>query len=49
MDFETLHRLVGVMVALHLENPPAFKWLAPGAVELTPPEADALRIGLQRK
>jgi ABC-type phosphate/phosphonate transport system substrate-binding protein len=49
MDLETLHRLVGVMVALHLENPPAFKWLAPGAVELTPTEADALRIGLQRK
>ncbi|MBI1338919.1 PhnD/SsuA/transferrin family substrate-binding protein [bacterium] len=45
MDRETMLRLVGVLVALHLENRPAFEWMAPGAGELTPTEAGALAVG----
>ncbi len=32
-------RLVGIHVALHLEAPEAFRWIAPGASELQPVEA----------
>lgn len=45
LDQETRLRLVGVLVALHLENRAAFDWLAPGAAELTPTEADAVGAG----
>lgn len=41
-DRDTLYRLAGILVALNLENPVAFSWMAPGAVELTPVEAGAL-------
>lgn len=45
LDRETMLRLVGIMVALHLENRAAFDWMAPGARELGPTEADALLAG----
>jgi ABC-type phosphate/phosphonate transport system substrate-binding protein len=41
-DRDTLYRLAGILLALNLENPAAFAWMAPGAVELTPVEAGAL-------
>jgi ABC-type phosphate/phosphonate transport system substrate-binding protein len=42
IDDETRFRLVGIHVALHLENPAAFGWVAQGARELEPTEATAL-------
>lgn len=48
LDRETLYRLVGVLVALHLENRQAFDWMAPGATELTPVEADAFGLRAAR-
>ncbi|MBT9445663.1 MAG: PhnD/SsuA/transferrin family substrate-binding protein [Hyphomonadaceae bacterium] len=36
---ELRFRLVGIHVALHLEAPEAFRWIAPGASELQPIEA----------
>jgi ABC-type phosphate/phosphonate transport system substrate-binding protein len=42
LDAETRLRLVGILMAMHLENRAAFDWLAPGATELTPTEATAL-------
>jgi ABC-type phosphate/phosphonate transport system substrate-binding protein len=42
IDLETRVRLVGVHIALHLENPEAFAWIAPGAPLLEPTEAGAL-------
>lgn len=42
IDNDTRFRLVGIHVALHLENRPAFEWIAPGAGELEPTEAAAL-------
>jgi ABC-type phosphate/phosphonate transport system substrate-binding protein len=41
------YRLLGVHLALHLENPPAFAWAAawaPQSTEFEPAEADALAI-----
>jgi ABC-type phosphate/phosphonate transport system substrate-binding protein len=41
------YRLLGVHLALHLENPVAFGWAAawaPGATEFEPAEADALAV-----
>jgi ABC-type phosphate/phosphonate transport system substrate-binding protein len=42
IDLETRARLVGVHIALHLENPEAFAWIAPGSPSLDPAEAGAL-------
>jgi ABC-type phosphate/phosphonate transport system substrate-binding protein len=44
IDDDTRFRLVGIHVALHLENPAAFGWVAPGARELEPTEASALDL-----
>lgn len=46
MDRELRFRLIGIHVALHLENPAAFAAIAPGAPELEPTEADALVLGI---
>jgi ABC-type phosphate/phosphonate transport system substrate-binding protein len=45
LEQETRLRLVGILVALHLENRTAFDWMAPGAAELTPTEASAFGAG----
>ncbi len=42
IDLETRVRLVGVHIALHIENPEAFAWIAPGAPAIEPTEAGAL-------
>jgi ABC-type phosphate/phosphonate transport system substrate-binding protein len=42
IDDNTRFRLVGIHVAMHLENPAAFGWAAGGARELEPTEASAL-------
>lgn len=44
IDDDTRFRLVGIHVALHLENPAAFGWVAQGARELEPTEASALDL-----
>jgi ABC-type phosphate/phosphonate transport system substrate-binding protein len=44
IDDDTRFRLVGIHVALHLENPAAFGWVAPAARELEPTEASALDL-----
>jgi ABC-type phosphate/phosphonate transport system substrate-binding protein len=44
IDDATRFRLVGIHVALHLENPAAFGWVAQGARELEPTEASALDL-----
>jgi ABC-type phosphate/phosphonate transport system substrate-binding protein len=45
IDADTRFRLVGVLVALHLEAPEAMAWIAPGAPALDPVEADAFAGG----
>jgi len=47
IDDDTRFRLVGIHVALHLENPAAFGWVAPAARELEPTEASALDLSVR--